>query len=302
MIKLKIRLIWLGMKFIVCHCGSSSALEQQDGARSACEQGRKLLQSNKSALEAVIATAEYLENDERFNAGTGSNIRLDGKTIEMDASCMSSNGALGAVAAIERVKNPVQVAYQVTQTPHIFLVGAGATAFARKCGFADYDPSTEGARQRLQKVLAMKDQMGEWSLEALKKAWNFDTPLSEALGCDTIGSVAWDGETFASSLSTGGTTAVLRGRVGDVPLPGCGLYAGPAGAIAATGEGEYIAKAFLAYRAYEKLTSGNLSPQEVVDWALKEIPAHIDIGIIVVNKTGFAGNARHSMAWEGIEC
>jgi isoaspartyl peptidase/L-asparaginase-like protein (Ntn-hydrolase superfamily) len=81
-------------------------------------------------------------------------------------------------------------------------------------------------------------------------------------------------------------------------LPGCGLYAGKQGALATTGDGEYIAKSLLAYRAYVKLEEGQ-SPEQTVDWALSELPESVDVGIIVVNHTGFAGGARHDMAWYG---
>ena len=96
----------------------------------------------------------------------------------------------------------------------------------------------------------------------------------------------------------GGTTTALRGRVGDVPLPGCGLHAGEHGAVAATGDGEYIARAMLAYRAYLELERGQNAVQ-VVAWALSQLAENVDLGIIVVNRAGFAGGARHDMAWHG---
>jgi len=118
------------------------------------------------------------------------------------------------------------------------------------------------------------------------------------LGGDTVGSVAWDGRTFSCALSSGGTAAALRGRVGDVPLPGCGLYAGPRGAVAATGDGEHIARSLLARRAYAELEKSR-DPEHTVEWALKELADGVDVGIIVVNHEGFAGRARHGMAWHG---
>ena len=252
----------------------------------------------------MIVATQLLEDDERFNAGTGSNLRLDRTTIQMDASCMTSAGDFAAVAAIERVQNPVAVARRLLDTPHVLLVGDGATAFARRCGFDDYDPTTAAAKERLRQVLTVTDQggvgdqVGEWSRADLERAWNFETPLREALGCDTVGSVAWDGHTFAAALSSGGTTTVLRGRVGDVPLPGCGLFAGQAGAIATTGDGEYIARSLLVYRAYVELEKSQC-PQQTVEWALSELAESVDVGIIVVNHSGFAGGSRHGMAWHG---
>lgn len=211
---------------------------------------------------------------------------------------MRSGGAFGAVAAIERVKNPVDVAARVLDTPHILLAGDGATSFARRCGFADYDPTTDGARDRLRAVQSTGGDVGEWSRAELEAVWNFERPLRESLGGDTVGSVVWDGNTFAGALSSGGTTTVLRGRVGDVPLPGCGLYAGPSGAIAVTGDGEYIASSLLAYRAYAELERG-VPPVKVAQWALTQLDERVDVGIIVVNRTDFSAAARHGMAWHG---
>jgi len=286
------------LALVVCHGGSASNPAHGDGPRLACRAGIEAIRSGEDALRAAIVATRWLEDDPRFNAGTGSNLRLDGETIQMDASCMRSGGAFGAVAAIERVKNPIEVAHKVLSTPHMLLAGDGATAFARKNGFADHDPATEGARERLRAVRAITGPLGEWSREELEKAWNFETPLREVLGCDTVGSVAWDGESFAAALSSGGTTTVLRGRVGDVPLPGCGLYAGPNGAVAVTGDGEYIAQALLAFRAYGELDRG-MPPLEVATWALAQLEDSIDVGLIIVNRSGFAGAARHGMAWHG---
>lgn len=283
---------------IVCHAGSASNPAHADGPESACKRGLKSIAEGTGGLVAVVAATRLLEDDERFNAGTGSNLRLDGKTIQMDASCMGGSGEFGAVAAIEGVKNPVEVALLVLSTPHILLVGDGATAFARRSGFDEYDPTTQGARDRLKAVTAAATGLGEWSRPDLERAWNFETPLREALGSDTVGSVAWDGREFAGALSSGGTTTVLRGRVGDVPLPGCGLYVGEHGAVAATGAGEYIARSLLAYRAYVELERGR-TPAQVVDWALDLLDATVDVGLIVVGHSGFAGGARHGMAWHG---
>ena len=286
------------MPIVVCHGGSASNPAHEDGPRLACLAGLEVIARHESALDAVIAATQLLEDDERFNAGTGSNLRLDGTTIQMDASCMTSTDDFAAVAAIERVRNPIAVAKRLLDTPHVLLVGDGATKFARRCGFDDYDPTTSGAKERFRQVMAVTDSLGEWSRADLERAWNFEISLRETLGSDTVGSIAWDGQTFACGLSSGGTTTVLRGRVGDVPLVGCGLYAGKSGAIATTGDGEYIAKSLLAYRAYVELKKSQ-SPEQAVDWALSELAESVDVGIIVVNHTGFAGGSRHGMAWHG---
>src|SRR5207302_2003997 len=163
------------------------------------------------------------------NAGTGSQIRIDGRTIQMDASVMDSRGRFGAVAAIESVKNPVKVARAVVGTPHILLVGDGATRFARALGMPPYDPSTPRTREkarRLRRRLDARDpKLDEpWRTFDWRRHWNFERGPDEH---DTVGvAVRTADGRFAAALSTGGTSITLRGRVGDVPILGAGIYAG----------------------------------------------------------------------------
>lgn len=161
---------------IVCHAGSTSDPNHSDGPQNACDAGLKVIINHDGALNGVTAATAKLEDDERFNAGTGSNIRLDGTTIQMDASCMESRGDFAAVAGIERVKNPILVAKGLLGTPHILLVGEGATRFARQLGFDDYDPTTPRALSRYEKVKKVADQVGDWSLSDLKNVWNYTKP------------------------------------------------------------------------------------------------------------------------------
>ena len=108
-----------------------------------------VLAARGSALDAAVAGTVWLEDDPRFNAGTGANIRLDGHTIQMDAAVMTDEGRFAAVGAIERVKNPVRVARAVMDsTPHLFLVGEGATRFAHRIGFADVVPASPQAEAK----------------------------------------------------------------------------------------------------------------------------------------------------------
>ncbi|HEX7599339.1 MAG TPA: isoaspartyl peptidase/L-asparaginase, partial [Polyangia bacterium] len=163
----------------VVHGGAGSPRARMDGTDRAAAQAMESLKGGGSALDAATAAVVVLEDDPRFNAGTGANIRLDGKTIQMDAACMDGEtGAFGAVAAIERVKNPVLVARKVMDTPHILIVGEGATRFARAMGFADYDPTCAENRARYERVKALlkgtdPGQVEAWKRYDWKKAWNF---------------------------------------------------------------------------------------------------------------------------------
>jgi beta-aspartyl-peptidase (threonine type) len=255
---------------VLTHGGAGSNPDHQDGAERAAEEAVNRLRKGASALEAVCAAVIVLEDDERFNAGTGSCIREDGKTIEMDASCMSDDGAFGAVSCIQSVKNPILVARLVMDTPHILLTGNGANRLAAKHGIAPYDPTTLTAKEKFVK------RMGGVT--------------------DTVGAVVSDGKRFAAALSTGGKTGAMIGRVGDVPLPGCGLFAGEHGAIAATGDGEEIARRVLAHQIYYRLAAGE-DPQRIVDDILKRFPESSDLGLLVVGRNGHGGGANRRMAW-----
>jgi L-asparaginase / beta-aspartyl-peptidase len=294
---------------ILTHGGAASPNRFSDGCVAAAEQARKVLEEGGDALAAALAATVALEDDPRFNAGTGSNLRLDGRTIEMDASVMTGDGRFGAVGCITRVKNPVLVAARVMETPHLMLVGEGATAFARRLGFADHDPSTPRAQEKYARAAAELAGRGDgdYAEDAapfrrldLAGMWNLEgaPPEVRALGdgCDTVGAVVRDAHGgFAATASTGGTLYMLRGRVGDSPLMGAGVYAGPHGAVAATGVGEEIVKRFLSKTAYDWLAEG-VSAERAAERAVAMFPDAVDVGILVVGRTGQAIASNRSMA------
>lgn len=294
-----------GVEYVILtHGGASSPQSDSDGCIVAAEIAREALARGGDALEAAVIATAALEDDPRFNAGTGSNLRLDGRTIEMDAAVMAGDGRFGAVACVERVKNPVLVAARVLDTPHLLLCGAGAAAFARQLGFADHDPETPAARSRHERAIAELRGVGDGAFAAeaarfhpdtARRFWNFDSP-KPPLGSDTVGAVVRDSHgRFAAAASTGGTLYTLRGRVGDVPIPGAGIFAGPAGAVAATGVGEEIARRLLARTVYEWLADG-VVPARAAQRALALFPDVVDIGVLIVGRDGQAITSNRSMA------
>lgn len=253
---------------ILTHGGSGSDPALTDATDRAAEVAREALGAGEDAIQAACRGVAHLEDDERFNAGTGSNVRADGRTVEMDAACTDDGDRFGAVACLERVRHPVFVALEVVDTPHLVLAGRGALSFARSQGFPDHDPTPESVRQR---------------------------PGAS----DTVGCVVRHGGSFAAALSSGGTREAMVGRVGDVPLPGCGLRAGPSGAVAATGDGEAIARQRLADRAYERLTDG-LDPETLVEEAVDRFDEGTSIGLIVVDGDAGAAASSRTMAWSAL--
>src|SRR5215472_15441860 len=116
--------------------------ERRDALLAAVRCGAELLREGGSALDAVQVTVVELEDDPRFNAGTGSVLTSVG-TVEMDASVMvmergkegEARISAGAVAAVSRVKNPLMLARAVMEeSPHVMLAGSGAHRFARRAG------------------------------------------------------------------------------------------------------------------------------------------------------------------------
>lgn len=299
----------------IAHAGAGSPPQNADGCRKAVDAALAVLEKGGDPVDAAVAGVMVLEDDPRFNAGTGSRVRIDGETVQMDAAIMRSDGRFAAVAAVERVKNPIVVARAVMDTPHLLLVGDGATRFARTLGLPDYDPATPEMRAKaasLQDNLRRKDPSlpEPWKTFDWRKHWNFQRSLEEAglaaekkpaeRGADTVGvSVrAADGR-FATALSTGGTAITLRGRVGDVPIYGAGLFASPHGASAATGTGERIIEAALAREVNGWLEAG-ATPAEAARRAVDLVQRKKgDIGIIVIGPDAMAGAAGSPMAWAG---
>lgn len=288
----------------IAHGGVGSPPRLADGCRQGVDTALRILSARGDPLEAAVAGVVVLENDPRFNAGTGSRIRIDGVTIQMDAAVMNSGSRFGAVAAIEGVRNPVRVALAVSRTPHLLLVGDGAIRLARALGMPPYDPATPRARaltRAIQKKLRAGRAPGRWRRFDWRRWWNFRRSLREAglagPGQDTVGVAvrAADGR-FAVALSTGGTPITLRGRVGDVPILGAGLYAGPFGAVAATGTGERIVEAGLARRVHRWMREG-ASPRTVSHRAVELLRDRGSIGVIVIGRDSMAAAASRPMAW-----
>lgn len=271
---------------VIVHGGAGASADLVDGPEAAARAGLAHLLDYSNPLEAAVEAARLMEDDPRFNAGTGSNLRLDGARIQMDASVMADDGRFGAVMALERTRNPILVARAVVDTPHLMLAGEGAQHLARRLGLADYDPMTPGARRKYER----------WRLESPfvpHDQWrNFPEDLRAR---DTIGAVvrSRDGR-YGVACSTGGTTMMLLGRVGDSPICGAGLYAGPAGAVTATGEGEEIVRRFLSLRVYERLARGE-STEAAARAELDRVPADVAVGLIAVGKDGGWGGSNRQM-------
>jgi L-asparaginase / beta-aspartyl-peptidase len=227
--------------------------ESVDACKKGCERalaaGWAILSRGGSALDAVEAAVIALEDDPIFDAGFGSHLNVDGR-VECDAIVMEgATLRAGSVAAVQRVRNPIQLARKVYEnSPHMMLVAEGAERFAAEQGVP---------------MCAPEELVAEAERDAWLKCRNSKHAAAHHRGHEqgTVGAVALDekGALFAAT-STGGTCCKLPGRVGDSPLIGCGCYAdSEAGGISCTGYGEAIMKIVMAKTAAEFLRrpSGN---------------------------------------------
>lgn len=233
---------------LIVHGGAwnipDEALEDcRDGCRRALEAGGAVLARGGKALDAVEAAIVVLEDDPTFDAGIGSHLNRDGR-VELDAIVMDGRTLkAGAVAAVERVRNPIRLARRVLESSeHMMLVGAGAEQFAVEQGVALCRPEE----------LVVERERAAWARCMAAPRHRSEHHFGHESG--TVGAVAVDAEgNVVAGTSTGGTCCKLPGRIGDSPLIGCGCYADEAGGVSCTGWGEAIMKVVLAKAAADLL-------------------------------------------------
>ena len=238
----------------------ASLTPEQDAAyraalHRALEVGSAVLAGGGSALDAVQAAIELMEDDPLFNAGRGAVFTAAGRN-ELDAAVMNgSDLRAGAVAGLTTTRHPIAAARAVMdQSPHVMLIGEGADTFAASVGLQQVPPDfffTERrwrgleAELRRQNLPIPERPAGAPALGAMAEV---APPLNERK-FGTVGAVALDSQgRLAAGTSTGGMTAKRWGRVGDVPVIGAGTYASNADgcAVSATGAGEYFIRATVA--------------------------------------------------------
>ena len=277
----------------------------REALEGALELGRKHLAAGGTALDAVEKVVVFLENDPRFNAGKGA-VYTHEKTHELDAAIMDGRDrSAGAVASLKTVKNPIRLARAVMErSPHVFMVGEGAEAFAD--GLADLDlervPNsyfdTEHRREALERALEAERARGaEESRKEAAEGWEqgddrgdggeSDGPLGDKK-MGTVGAVALDTHGhLASATSTGGLTNKRFGRVGDVPVIGAGTWADDATcAISATGQGEKFIRNTVAVRISALMAYRGLSLEEAAREVVHRVLEPGDGGVIGVSHDG----------------
>jgi N4-(beta-N-acetylglucosaminyl)-L-asparaginase len=263
----------------------------------------KVLSKGGRALDAVEKGVMVTESSINCCVGLGANPDRDG-IVTLDASIMDEHGNAGAVAAIERIKHPISVARRVMEkTPHVLLAGAGAQEFAVAEGFPlepqELSPSAKKAYTEWLKKSEYKPEINiEQSEGGHKSAF---APLKLDNGDwnhDTIGMLALDqAGNLSGSCTTSGMAFKVRGRVGDSPIIGAGLYVDNAyGAAVSTGLGEEVIKSAGTHLVVEFMRQG-LSPDKACKLAVERIVSRtghtkaktFQVAFIALNKQGQVG-------------
>ena len=244
--------------------------ERLDGCKAAALAAWDILAQNGSALDAAEAAVMVLEDNPLFNAGTGSTLNQIGN-VEMDAAIMDGDLLrVGAVAAVQRIKNPIKLARRVMEDGrHVILGSEGALMFAREIGFPECSPES----------LIVEHERKRWA---------------EKYG--TVGCVVLDANgKIAVATSTGGIFNKLPGRIGDSPLPGCGTYADDRGGVSCTGFGEAIIRVVLGKTAIDFLAEG-IDPNAAARKSLELLEAKTgaQAGLIMIDCHGRIGYARNT--------
>jgi L-asparaginase / beta-aspartyl-peptidase len=263
----------------------------------ATEAGAAVLDKGGSALDAIEATIQILEDDPLFNAGRGAVFTAEGKN-ELDAAIMDgSNLKAGAVAGVTRTRHPISLARAVMEkSPHVMLIGAGADSFAASVGLEEVDPSFFFTERRWQSLVQQLKKEGRPIPPRPTNAppppampvAAIDAPGAHKYG--TVGVVALDKQgNIAAGTSTGGTQAKQWGRVGDSPIIGAGTYASNQScAVSATGTGEYFIRLGVAREVCNLVYFKGMPLQQAADQVIhKELEAiHGDGGLIAITPDG----------------
>jgi N4-(beta-N-acetylglucosaminyl)-L-asparaginase len=242
----------------------------------------KVLAANGRALDAVEKGVQVPEGDPKeTSVGLGGLPDRDGR-VTLDACIMDENANIGAVACLEHIVHPISVARKVMEkTPHVMLVGDGALQFALANGF------------KKQKLLTPESEKAwkEWLKTAKYK------PIANIENHDTIGMIAMDAnQNLSGACTTSGMAYKLRGRVGDSPIIGAGLFVdNEVGAATSTGVGEEVIRICGSHLVIELMRQGN-SPQQACELAVKRIVKNqpekskeIQVGFLAINKSGEVG-------------
>ena len=242
----------------------------------------QMLDKGEHALDAAVAgVAIEEENPKNTTVGYGGAPDRTGK-VTLDACVMNHLGDCGSVVAVENIVNVAKLAKDVMEkTPHVMLSGKGAEEFAISQGYKKTDLLTDKSKKEWEEWLKDQDYR----------------PIINIENHDTIGMLCIDkNNNLSGACTTSGLAYKMKGRVGDSPIIGSGLFIdNKIGGAVATGLGEEVVKTVGSFLVVELMRQG-LSPQEACEKAVKRIVSNntqenkFQVAYIAMNKKGEVGS------------
>ena len=242
----------------------------------------QMLDKGEHALDAAVAGVEIEEeNPKNTTVGYGGAPDRTGK-VTLDACVMNHLGDCGSVVAVENIVNVARLAKDVMEkTPHVMLSGKGAEEFAISQGYKKTDLLTDKSKKEWEEWLKDQDYK----------------PIINIENHDTIGMLCIDkNNNLSGACSTSGLAYKMKGRVGDSPIIGSGLFIdNKIGGAVATGLGEEVVKTVGSFLVVELMRQG-LSPHEACEKAVKRIVSNnsqenkFQVAYIAMNKKGEVGS------------
>ena len=266
-----------------------------------------ILQKGGRTLDAVEAAGRASEDEPSCCVGLEAWPDRDGR-VTLDSCIMDGNGDIGAVSFLERIKHPVSVARKVMETtPHVLLSGEGAQKFAVANGFplesAELSPKAEEKWKEWLKKSNYKPEVNIENKRAFAAPYFFDDGTPNH---DTMATVAVDAKGKLSGMvTTSGLAFKMRGRVGDSPIIGAGLFVdNEVGAATSSGVGEEVIRICGTHTVIEQMRAGRTPEQacrEAIRRIVKRDPAKakgvvadednpgMQVGFLAVSKSGEFG-------------
>ena len=260
----------------------------------------EILGKNGRAVDAVEKGVQVPEADPTDQSvGYGGLPDRDGR-VTLDACIMDESGNCGAVMFLEGIMHPIKVARLVMdKTPHVQLAGEGALQFALANGFTIENLLTPESEKVWKNWLKEAKYDPKQSIDILDQQSKKNVP-GQINNHDTIGMIAMDAAgNVSGACTTSGMAFKMRGRVGDSPIVGAGLFVdNEVGAATATGVGEEVIKICGSHTVVELMRQG-MSPEiacrKTVERIVRKQGAKakdLQVGFIAVNKAGqFGGYA-----------
>jgi N4-(beta-N-acetylglucosaminyl)-L-asparaginase len=244
----------------------------------ATKKAYELIVAGADPIDAVVAGVALVEADPNDTSVGYGGLPNERGVVELDAAVMHGpTHHAGAVASLQNVRHPAQVALKVLRrSDHVLLVGAGALEFARAHGFPEENLLTEHARKiwlRWKETMSEKD---DWLPDPDEKdpdvaaffekhsvfaADGSRLRFRRPTGTIHCSGMAANGD-ISCTTTTSGLAFKIPGRVGDSPIIGAGLYCdNEVGSCGSTGRGEANLQNLCSFAGVELMRNG-ASPED----------------------------------------